>query len=92
MLYRRDTFEGSANVRDKTFPWVLPDYAQTPKFTQRSFDMLVFAQSGLGDMEIDKTLIAAQAARLGRDTATLWQALLARASHRNQTDDGVLNA
>jgi hypothetical protein len=41
--------------------------------------MLVFALSGLSDVELDLGAIAAAAARLGPETAELWRSLRARA-------------
>ncbi len=43
------------------------------------YAMLVFAFSGLSDAEADLPAIAAAAARLGADVATLWRELRARA-------------
>jgi hypothetical protein len=41
--------------------------------------MLVFALSGLSDVELDLGAIATAAARLGPETAELWRSLRARA-------------
>ncbi len=41
--------------------------------------ILVFAFSGLGTMQIDFDYVTRQASRMGKDTLLLWQELVARA-------------
>jgi hypothetical protein len=48
------------------------------------FQMLVFELSGLGDQPIDLDLITGEAGRLGRETLTLWQELVARAKRETE--------
>ena len=43
------------------------------------YDILVFALSGIGDIDIDRTLIVTEATRMGQETLALWKELLARA-------------
>jgi len=49
--------------------------------------MLVFALSGLSDVELDLQEIAVAATRLGADVAELWQSLLKRAESEVQQSD-----
>ena len=49
--------------------------------------MLVFALSGLSDIELDLQEIAVAATRLGVDVAELWQSLLKRAEGEVQQSD-----
>ena len=43
------------------------------------YDILVFVLSDISDIAIGRTLIATEAARMGRGTLSLWKDLLARA-------------
>ena len=52
------------------------------------YAMLVFAMSGLSDVELDLQAIAVEAVRLGTDVAELWQALRRRAESEVQGREG----
>ncbi len=51
------------------------------------YAMLVFALSGLSDVELDLQEIAVAATRLGVDVAELWRSLLKRAESEVQQSD-----
>lgn len=53
------------------------------------YAMLVFALSGLSDIELDLQEITVAATRLGADVAELWQSLLKRAEGEVQQRAGV---
>ncbi len=53
------------------------------------YAMLVFALSGLSDVELDLQEIAVAATQLGADVAELWRSLLRRAESEVQQQDGV---
>ena len=55
------------------------DEGRSAKHPADIYAMLVFALSGLSDVELDLGAIAAAATRLGPDAAELWRSLRARA-------------
>jgi hypothetical protein len=55
------------------------DEGRSAKHPSDIYDMLVFALSGLSDVELDLRTITAAATRLGSETAELWRSLCARA-------------
>lgn len=52
---------------------------RSSKHSTDIYQMLVFDLSGLSDQHINLNLVTSQAARLGKDTLTLWQELVERA-------------